>query len=146
MELRFFQEEEGRGTKEPYAGVSFIEWREKIGEVLVQSELYILLHQQKGQWVDTRSDKFWAKYQKLKATTERLHIKTGSSIPTNKQLMIKAAGGSDKDHVYNFCSQSATITTERWGGSSSSSSVSSISLASTNDAYKEREKRLWGYM
>ncbi|KAI5676494.1 hypothetical protein M9H77_07444 [Catharanthus roseus] len=123
MELRFFQEEEGRGTKEPYAGVSFIEV-----------------------WVDTRSDKFWAKYQKLKATTERLHIKTGSSIPTNKQLMIKAAGGSDKDHVYNFCSQSATITTERWGGSSSSSSVSSISLASTNDAYKEREKRLWGYM
>ncbi|KAI5663270.1 hypothetical protein M9H77_22593 [Catharanthus roseus] len=79
---------------------------EKIGEAFAQSELYV-------------------KYQELKANEERLYIETGSPIPTDEQLTFEASSGSNKGHVYNFDSQSAAITVERRGGSSSTLSVPS---------------------
>ncbi|KAI5675867.1 hypothetical protein M9H77_06817 [Catharanthus roseus] len=33
----------------------------------------------------------------------------GSTTPTDEQLMFEATGGSNKGHVYSFCSQSAAI-------------------------------------
>ncbi|KAI5652787.1 hypothetical protein M9H77_29974 [Catharanthus roseus] len=59
----------------------------------------------------------------LKVNAECLLIESGSPMPTNKQLMFEAASGSSKGHVYDFGSQSAAITIEQWGGSSSSSLV-----------------------
>ncbi|KAI5667892.1 hypothetical protein M9H77_17745 [Catharanthus roseus] len=53
---------------------------EKMGKAFAQLELYVLLYQQKGQGVDTQSDKFWAKYQELKGIAERLHVETSSHI------------------------------------------------------------------
>ncbi|KAI5648575.1 hypothetical protein M9H77_34580 [Catharanthus roseus] len=53
-----------------------------------------------------------AKYQELKANATRLHIETGSPMPTYKQLMFKDTSGSNKGHVYNFGSQSSAITIE----------------------------------
>ncbi|KAI5658655.1 hypothetical protein M9H77_27448 [Catharanthus roseus] len=61
--------------------------------------------------------------------------------------MFEATGGSNKGHVYGFGSESAAITAERQGGSSSSmSSVPSISSAAGHEACIKRERRLWGYM
>ncbi|KAI5671933.1 hypothetical protein M9H77_12297 [Catharanthus roseus] len=61
-----------------------------------------------------------AKYQELKANAEHLHIMTYSPIPTDEQLMFEAGSGSNKGHVCGFSSQSAAITVESQGGSSSS--------------------------
>ncbi|KAI5676463.1 hypothetical protein M9H77_07413 [Catharanthus roseus] len=36
----------------------FMYERKKMGKAFAQSKLYVLLHQQKGQWIDTRSDQF----------------------------------------------------------------------------------------
>ncbi|KAI5676665.1 hypothetical protein M9H77_07615 [Catharanthus roseus] len=51
-----------------------------------------------------------------------------SSILTDKQLMFEAADGSNKGYVYDFSLQSIAITVERWGDSSSTSSVLSVFL------------------
>ncbi|KAI5657983.1 hypothetical protein M9H77_26776 [Catharanthus roseus] len=79
----------------------------------------------------TSSAKGIAKYQELKVNAKHLHIKNGSPIPTDEQLMFEAVGGSNKCHRQR---------------SSSMLSVSSISSAAAHDACIEREKRLWGYM
>ncbi|KAI5682172.1 hypothetical protein M9H77_03400 [Catharanthus roseus] len=129
----------GGGTAEPATMAWWLgaqqahRWRQKMGEAFVQSELYVLLHQQKGEWVDTRSDQFWAKYQELKANAECLHIENGLPILTDEQLMFEAAGGN-------------TVTTERWGGTSSSSSFPSVSFTVANEACIKRERRLWQYI
>ncbi|KAI5662942.1 hypothetical protein M9H77_22265 [Catharanthus roseus] len=60
--------------------------------------------------------------------------------------MFETVCGSNKGHVYGFDSQSATITVERQGGSSSSSLVHSVSSGTAHESYIEREMRLWGYM
>ncbi|KAI5658304.1 hypothetical protein M9H77_27097 [Catharanthus roseus] len=83
--------------------------------------------QQKGQWVDTRYDEFWAKYQELKANAERLHIDTSLPIPTDEQLMFEDAGGNNKGHAY---------------GSSRTPSVPLISATAAHDACIKSEKRL----
>ncbi|KAI5671787.1 hypothetical protein M9H77_12151 [Catharanthus roseus] len=92
-------------------------YEEKMGEAFAQSELYVLLHQQKG----------IPKYQELKANEKCLHIENGSPMLTDEQLTFEAAGGSKKGHVYGFGSQSAAITAEQRGGNSSSSSIPLIS-------------------
>ncbi|KAI5672626.1 hypothetical protein M9H77_12990 [Catharanthus roseus] len=93
-----------------------------MGEAFLESDWYVLLNQQREQWVDTRSDKFW----EMKANMEQLHIETGSPILTDEQLMFEVASGSDKGHVYSFCSQSIAVTVEHQGGSISSSSLDSV--------------------
>ncbi|KAI5654243.1 hypothetical protein M9H77_31430 [Catharanthus roseus] len=63
------------------------------------------------------------------------------------KLMFEAAGGSNKVHVYSFGSQSAAVTTERRGGSSSSmSSIPFVSSIAGHKACIKRERRFWGYM
>ncbi|KAI5672227.1 hypothetical protein M9H77_12591 [Catharanthus roseus] len=63
------------------------------------------------------------------------------------KLMFEAAGGSNMGHVYGFCSQSATVTAECQGHSSSSmSSVPSVSFVAGHEACIKIEMRLWGYM
>ncbi|KAI5667694.1 hypothetical protein M9H77_17547 [Catharanthus roseus] len=116
--------------------------REKMDKGFAQLELYVLLHQQKGQWVDTRSDEFW----ELKANTECHHIETALLMQTDEQLMFQSVGGNNKGHVYCLGPQSIAITTEQWVGNNSSSSVPSVSSTTAHDACIKREKRLWGYM
>ncbi|KAI5661971.1 hypothetical protein M9H77_21294 [Catharanthus roseus] len=82
-----------------------------------------------------------AKYQEPTVNAVRLHIETGSLIPTDEQLMFKATGESNKSNVYGFGLQSAVITAEHWGGNSSS-----MSSTAGQEAYIKRERRLWGYM
>ncbi|KAI5676389.1 hypothetical protein M9H77_07339 [Catharanthus roseus] len=74
-----------------------------------------------------------------------LHIETGSPMPTDKQFIFEVADGSNKGHFCDFGLQSVAITTERQGGSSSSSQEY-VSFAASYDACIKREKRLWGYM
>ncbi|KAI5659209.1 hypothetical protein M9H77_28002 [Catharanthus roseus] len=88
--------------------------REKIGEAFTQSELYVLLYQQKGQWVNTHFDEFW--------------------------LMFEAAGGSNKGHIYSFSSQSGAITVELMGGNNSSS-VPCISSTAAFECCVEKKKK-----
>ncbi|KAI5661738.1 hypothetical protein M9H77_21061 [Catharanthus roseus] len=67
-------------------------------------------------------------------------IETGSPILTDKQLMFEAAGGSNKGLVYSFNSQSAAVTAERQGYSSSfMSSIPSVSSAAGHKACIKRE-------
>ncbi|KAI5676667.1 hypothetical protein M9H77_07617 [Catharanthus roseus] len=82
----------------------------------------------------------------LKANVERFNVETGSPIPNDEQLMFEAGGGSNKGHVYGFCSQAAAITVERQGGYNSTLLVPSVSSVADHDACIAREKRLWGYM
>ncbi|KAI5677673.1 hypothetical protein M9H77_08623 [Catharanthus roseus] len=79
----------------------------------------------------------------LKANAKRLHIETGSPMPIDEQLIFETTGDCNKGHVYSFSSQSAAITTERWGGRNNLLLVSS---AVAYDAWIEREKRLCEYM
>ncbi|KAI5672507.1 hypothetical protein M9H77_12871 [Catharanthus roseus] len=113
-----------------------------MGKAFAQLELYVLLHQQKGHWVDTRFDEFL----ELKANAECRRIETDSPVPPNEQLMFEATGSSNKGHVYGFYSKFIAITAEQQGGSSSWSSVSLVSCATAQESYIEREKRLWRYM
>ncbi|KAI5672848.1 hypothetical protein M9H77_13212 [Catharanthus roseus] len=83
-----------------------------------------------------------AKYQELKANSERLHIKIDSPILTDEQLMFEAVGASNKSPVYGFNSQSTAGITEHHGSSSSSSSVPSVSSIVAHEACIERERRL----
>ncbi|KAI5653897.1 hypothetical protein M9H77_31084 [Catharanthus roseus] len=76
----------------------------------------------------------------------RVHMQTGSSMPTDEQLMFEATCGSNKGHVCGFGSQSTAITIERGGGSSSLPSVPSVSSSATHNTCIDREKRLWGYI
>ncbi|KAI5683266.1 hypothetical protein M9H77_04494 [Catharanthus roseus] len=69
--------------------------------------------------------------EELKANVQCLHIETGLPIPTNEQLMFKAAGGSNKGHVYGFSLHSIS---------------SSVSSAKPPESYIEKETRLRGYM
>ncbi|KAI5663013.1 hypothetical protein M9H77_22336 [Catharanthus roseus] len=127
-----------RHSRTGYRGVVTRGPRDKMDEAFTQSELYVLLHPQKGQW---------AKYYERKANVEQLHIETGSPIPTDEQLMFEATGESNKDHVCGFSSQSPATTVELQGGSSSSiSSVPLVFSAAGHKAYIERKRRLWGYM
>ncbi|KAI5659140.1 hypothetical protein M9H77_27933 [Catharanthus roseus] len=80
--------------------------------------------------------------EELKANTERLHIETGSPISINKQLMLDAAGGNNRDNVYGFGSQFAAVTAERQRGSGSSmSSIPSVSSAAGHEACIKKERR-----
>ncbi|KAI5678237.1 hypothetical protein M9H77_09187 [Catharanthus roseus] len=144
MGLGGIQEEGGGSTTEPAARACWPGTWQKIGEGFAQSDLYFLPHQQKGQWVDIRSNEFWMRFFNMDA--DCLHIETGSPISTDEQLMFEAASGSNKGHVYGFGSQFAAITAERQADSNSSSSVSSISFAAAHKSCTERERRLWGYM
>ncbi|KAI5656952.1 hypothetical protein M9H77_25745 [Catharanthus roseus] len=89
---------------------------------------------------------FGAKYQELKANTERLHIDIGSPILTDEQLMFEAAGGSNKGYVYGFDSQSAAITVERWGGSSILLPIPSTSSAAAHESFIKRERKFASFM
>ncbi|KAI5652869.1 hypothetical protein M9H77_30056 [Catharanthus roseus] len=80
------------------------------------------------------------------ANTERLHVESGSPILTDEQLMFEVFGDSNNSHVYDFNSQSAAVTMDHQGSSSSSSSVPSISFVTTHKACTERESRLWRNM
>ncbi|KAI5649063.1 hypothetical protein M9H77_35068 [Catharanthus roseus] len=61
-------------------------------------------------------------------------------------LMFEAASGSNKGHVYGLESQSLAITTECREGSSSSSSVPSISSTAAHESCIKMERKLCGYM
>ncbi|KAI5665132.1 hypothetical protein M9H77_24455 [Catharanthus roseus] len=99
-------------------------------------------------WVSLRYKDlmYEAKYQELKSNAECFHIDTDSSIPTDEQLMFETTSGSHKGHVYDFSSQFATVIAEQRSGSSSLSSVPSVSSMGTHESCIEREKTLWGYM
>ncbi|KAI5663723.1 hypothetical protein M9H77_23046 [Catharanthus roseus] len=61
----------------------------------------------------TGGSRSFIEWLKLKANAERLHIETGSSIPTDEQLMFEATDGSNKGNVNGFGSQSSAINVER---------------------------------
>lgn len=88
----------------------------------------------------------YMKYKELKVNMECLHNETDSSMPIDEQLMFEATDDSNKSHVYGFGSQSSAINTEQLGSSSSSSLVLSLSSTVADNAYNEREKKLYGYM
>ncbi|KAI5683032.1 hypothetical protein M9H77_04260 [Catharanthus roseus] len=127
MELRCFHEEARGNTEEPSAGT--VVYPTTLSKETVSRNA---IRQTFGK--------------ELKANAECLHIETSSSMPTDEQLMFEAAGGSNKGHVYGFGSQCLAINAERWGSSSSSSFILSVSSAAAGDAYIEREKKVWGYM
>ncbi|KAI5675408.1 hypothetical protein M9H77_06358 [Catharanthus roseus] len=147
MEHRCFQEEAGGGSVEPSTGCGgqgSAYTPMGLGHSLSGIRVVHPTASAKGtvgQYVISR-----ILGEELKANTKRLHIKTGSPMPTDKQLMFEATGGSNKGHAYGFGSQFAAITAKQWGGSSSSSAVPSVSSAAAHDACIERERRLWGYM
>ncbi|KAI5677798.1 hypothetical protein M9H77_08748 [Catharanthus roseus] len=100
MGLKDIQEEVGGGIIELavgawWSGAREAHQQENMGDASAQSDLYVLLHQQK------------AKYQELKDNAECLHIETGSPISTDEQLMFEATSGSNKGHVYGFGSHSS---------------------------------------
>ncbi|KAI5656754.1 hypothetical protein M9H77_25547 [Catharanthus roseus] len=98
------------------------------GHVSAQMDDYRTIHESLGCMdSDAFKKKQEAKYQELKANEERLHIETSSSMPSDEQLMFEAACSSNKGYVYDFGLQFTAITTEHWGGSSSLSSIPSVS-------------------
>ncbi|KAI5654032.1 hypothetical protein M9H77_31219 [Catharanthus roseus] len=135
MGLEGIQEETGGGTAEPTAGAWCIRTvgtvcptasaKETVSRYMIRPILG----------------------EELKANAEHLHIKTGSPILTDEQLMFQHTGGSNKSQVYGFGSQSAVVIPKRRGGSSNSmSSVASVSCTAGHEACIERGRRLWGYM
>ncbi|KAI5658534.1 hypothetical protein M9H77_27327 [Catharanthus roseus] len=86
----------------------------KYSHLSAMSELYVLLYKQKGQWVDTCSEEYW--------------------------LMFEVVGDSNKGHVCGFGSQSGAITTEQQG-SSSSSSIPSVSSKTVHECCIERNRQ-----